>query len=87
MLELARLADVPACALMERVQVEVSQLWSGAVVSCFGSRATGLACALHCATARGLVRALHIAADRILHLASRTSTKSHLSMKKDSQTK
>ena len=37
--------DGPACFMMEAVQVEVGRLWPGAVVSCFGSRATGLACA------------------------------------------
>jgi len=37
--------DGRACVLMERVQAEVARLWPGAMVSCFGSRATGLACA------------------------------------------
>ncbi|KAL3913053.1 MAG: hypothetical protein SGPRY_008121, partial [Prymnesium sp.] len=40
-----RQADAPACELMERVQAEANWLWPGALVSCFGSRASGLACA------------------------------------------
>ena len=41
----ARQVDAPACALTERVQLEVSEIWPGARLACYGSRATGLACA------------------------------------------
>ena len=41
----ARQVDAPACALTERVQLEVSDIWPGARLACYGSRATGLACA------------------------------------------
>ena len=38
--------DGPACSVMAQVQTVVSGVWGGyASVSCFGSRATGLACA------------------------------------------
>lgn len=43
--EQAQVADLPACILMEALQCQVSQLWPAAHLSCFGSRATGLACA------------------------------------------
>ena len=41
----AQQVDAPALAMMARVQAEVAELWPGASVSCYGSRATGLACA------------------------------------------
>ena len=41
----ARQVDAPACTLTERVQLEVSEIWPGARLACYGSRATGLACA------------------------------------------
>ena len=41
----ARALDGVALELVGRVQEAVSSLWPYALVSCFGSRATGLACA------------------------------------------
>jgi len=43
--EEASALDGPAAGLMARVQTEVSAIWPYASVACFGSRATGLACA------------------------------------------
>ena len=41
--EAASALDGPATAMMRRVQAEVAAIWPSAVVTCFGSRATGLA--------------------------------------------